>query len=299
MKPIKKILAATDFSETAGHAVERAAVLAAREGAGLSLTHVISRGTLNALHDLLAPDASDEMEDALVKESLDRLHAVAAEVAKRHAVTPDVSVSAGSALRQIDAYANSSNADLLVLGAHGSGFIRDMLLGSTTDRVLRKTTRPLLVVKRPAGADYARVLIPVDFSDRSQEAIDFARTVAPNAELILVHAFEVPYEGKLRQAGFEEKRLDEIRKASRQEALKRLEDLVEHSGVPADKIRCILVYGQPASGILEQARTHDCDLIAMGKQGLRMLEELVLGSVTRQVLEQSPCDVLVTDRKKG
>ncbi|HRP74458.1 MAG TPA: universal stress protein [Rhodocyclaceae bacterium] len=298
MSGIQKILAATDFSESAGNGVERAAMLASQAGATLVVTNVISRGTLNALHDLMSPDASDELEDALLKESLDRLHDVEQGIAARHHVNVETSVSAGSVLREIDSYASGTGADLLVLGAHGGGFVRDMLLGSTTERVLRKTTLPMLVVRCAPSTPFKRVLVPVDFSERSQATIELARSIAPEAELILVHAFEVPYEGKLRQAGVEESKVNALREAARQEALRRLDELVANAGVPTDSIRRVLVYGQPASAILEQAQTHGCDLIAMGKQGLRMMEELVLGSVTRQVMEHAHCDVLVTDRKK-
>jgi nucleotide-binding universal stress UspA family protein len=298
MSGIQKILAATDFSEAAAKAVDRAAMLASQTGASLVVTNVISRGTLNALHDLMSPDASDDLEDALLKESLDRLHEVEQDIVARHRVNVETSVSAGSVLREIDSYASGTGADLLVLGAHGGGFVRDMLLGSTTERVLRKTTLPMLVVRCAPSTPFKRVLVPVDFSERSQATIELARSVAPEAELILVHAFEVPYEGKLRQAGVEESKVNALREAARQEALRRLEELVANSGVPTDSIRRVLVYGQPASAILEQAQTHGCDLIAMGKQGLRMMEELVLGSVTRQVMEHAHCDVLVTDRKK-
>ncbi len=298
MSGIQKILAATDFSESAANAVERAAMLAAQTGAGLAITNVIGRGTLDSLHDLLSPDASDELEDALLKESLDRLHELEQGISERHGVSAQTSVAAGSVLREIDAYANGTGADLLVLGAHGGGFVRDMLLGSTTERVLRKTTLPMLIVRLAPAVRYERALIPVDFSERSQAAIALARSVAPDAELILLHAFEVPYEGHLRQAGVEESKVNELREAAREEALRRLEDLVASTGVPAASIRTVLVYGQPASGILEQVQSLECDLIAMGKQGLGTMEELVLGSVTRQVVEHAPCDVLIANRKR-
>ena len=112
----------------------------------------------------------------------------------------------------------------------------------------------------------------------------------------MLHAFEVPYEGQLRMAGVEEARVEEIRKSARAEALKQLEELAAKAGESGNGVRQLLVQGQAASAIVDQAKKHDCDLIAMGKQGLRMIEELVLGSVTRQVVERGPCDVLVTDR---
>lgn len=298
MNPIRMVLATTDFSAAAAHAVERAAMVAARRGARLGIANVISRGTLNALHDLMAPDSSDELEDALVQDALAQLHKLADEVRTRHGVESEVSVSAGSVLRQIDAYAEAIRADLLVLGAHGASFVRDLLVGSTTERVLRRTRRPMLVVRQAPSRDYARVLVPVDFSERSTAAINLARAVAPNAEVVLLHAYEVPYEGQLRLAGVEEARVVELRASARDDALKRLDQLIGDAGLSKDAVRRVLVQGQPASGIVEQAKVLDCDLIAMGKQGLRMIEELVLGSVTRRVLEHAHCDVLVADRSE-
>ena len=296
MKALQSILAATDLSDTAGHAVRRAAMLSAGLGARLAITHVISRGTLNALHDLMSPDSSDDLEDTLLKEALDQLHKQADDVRTRYAVEAEISVSAGSVLKQIDRFAEMIDAGLLVLGAHGSGIVRDLLLGSTTDRVLRKSTRPMLVGAQ-AAADRLRTRAGAGgFSERSITAIEHARAVAPKAELLLLHAFEVPYEGQLRMAGVEEARVEEIRKSARAEALKQLEELAAKAGESGNGVRQLLVQGQAASAIVDQAKKHDCDLIAMGKQGLRMIEELVLGSVTRQVVERGPCDVLVTDR---
>lgn len=296
MDRIQSVLTATDFSDSAGKAIERAGMLAAELGARLAVANIISRGTLNALHDLMSPDSSDNLEDALVNDALDKLHAISNDIKQRHNVDAQVSVSAGSVLKQIDRLASSIDANLLVMGAHGSGFVRDLLLGSTTDRVLRKTGRPMLVVRKAPVGSYARVLVPVDFSERSAAAINLARLVAPQAELILMHSFEVPYEGQLRMAGVEEARVEELRQTSKREAIKRLDQLVDDLALPKDHVHRLLVQGQASSAIVEQAASHDCDLIAMGKQGLRMIEELVLGSVTRQVLAHAPCDVLVADR---
>ncbi len=298
MDQIKSILATTDFSETSANAMKRAALVARALGAKCTIANVISRGTLNALHDLMSPDSSDELEHALLDDALDKLHQQAADLKSEYGVEAAVSVSAGSVLRQIAQQAASQVASLIVMGAHGSGFVRDLLIGSTTDRVLRKTDRPMLVVRKNPAGDYQRVLVPVDFSERSGAAIALARMVAPTAELVLMHAYQVPYEGHLRMAGVAEAKMVELRQSAKNEAKRQLEDFVASIGMPGVSMRPLLVQGQAASAIVDQAVKLECDLIAIGKQGLRMIEELVLGSVTRQVLEQAPCDVLVADRKR-
>lgn len=271
-------------------------MLAGRRGWRLAATHVISRGTFNALHDLLAPNSSDEMENTLFGASLSQMHLLAGGIRQRHPVDMDVSVSVGSVSRQIAFYAEAIGADLLVLGAHGSGFVRDLFVGSSIERVLRKTDKSMLVVKQAPRADYARVLVPVDFSALAAGPVRLARVLAPEAELILMHAYEVPYESKLRMAGIEESCLNGLRDAARADAQARLDQLMREVCGADPSVRCVLVHGQPVAGIVEQARLLGCDLIAMGKQGLRMVEELLLGSVTRQVLEQAQCDVLIGNR---
>lgn len=298
MNQISSIVSTTDFSPGAQHAVMRAARLAQALNARCVVTNVISRGTLNALHDLMSPDSSDDLEQTLVADALEKLHKLAAMVEDAQGVRASVSVSAGSVLRQILQQAESQDAGLLVMGAHGSGLVRDLLIGSTTDRVLRKSARPMLVVRREPQDDYRRVLVPIDFSERATAAIALAHQIAPTAELVLLHAYNVPYEGHLRMAGVSEAKMTELRTAARDEAQRQMQAFADSVDLPAVAIRSLLVPGQAAASIVDQAAKLDCDLIAMGKQGLRMIEEMMLGSVTRQVLEQAPCDVLIADRSK-
>ncbi len=297
MNAIKSVLATTDFSPLSVHAAARAAMLAATAGARCTISNVISRGTLNALHDLMSPDSSDELEQSLLEDALTKLQNTSAELKTRFGIDSRVAVSAGSVMRQIVNQAESSGADLIVMGAHGSGFVRDILIGSTTDRVLRQTTRPMLVVRRPAQQSYRRVLLPVDFSARSAAAISLVRTIAPDAELFLLHVFDVPYEGHLRMAGIAETRMKELKQQARDDAGRQLEEFSSKLDLGDAVVHPLLAQGKPADAITDTAKENACDLIAMGKQGLRMIEEIVLGSVTRQVLSQTDCDVLVADRK--
>jgi nucleotide-binding universal stress UspA family protein len=182
------------------------------------------------------------------------------------------------------------------MGARGAGFVRELLIGSTTERVLRKVTRPLLVVKQMAHEPYRRVLVPVDFSSRSLEALRLAQRLAPQAEYVLLHAFEVPFEGKLRYAGVEESALSSLRINARREATAMMNDLVVEAGVDENRVRRVVVHGDASIQVLEQEQVQDCDLIVIGKRGQGLIGELLLGSVTKHILVQSAADVLVADR---
>ncbi|HXV50076.1 MAG TPA: universal stress protein, partial [Candidatus Binatia bacterium] len=60
--------------------------------------------------------------------------------------------------------------------------MKDLLLGTTAERVVRKGDRPVLVVKRAADAPYRRVVVGVDFSEDSRYALELALRLAPQAE---------------------------------------------------------------------------------------------------------------------
>ena len=295
MRSLRTILAASDLSALARHAVARAALIAAETGARLSLQHVVNVGAFDALRHLLDSDAAG-LQDTLLKEVQGEAHALAAEMERRYGVSSDVHLMVGKVQAEISSHADAIDADILVLGARGAGFVRELLLGSTTERVLRRTRRSLLVVKQMAHETYRRVLLPVDFSPRSVDALHRARAVAPQAELVLLHAFEVPFEGKLRYAGVDEGSLSSLRIQAKREATAKMNELVVVAGVDEARVRRLVLHGEASGLILAQELEQDCDLIVIGKRGLGLLEELLLGSVTKHVLAQSSADVLVIDR---
>jgi nucleotide-binding universal stress UspA family protein len=171
--------------------------------------------------------------------------------------------------------------------------LRHLVLGSTAARLVSSFSCPLLVVKRAAAAEYRRVLVPVDFSDASLPSVRLARAVAPQARLILMHAFEAPFEGKLRVARIGEKYLEEYRRRARAEAQASMTDLCSSAGLPAGANASVLVHGAAAPQILELEDDEDCDLIVAGRQGKSRAADIVLGSVSRRLLAESEADVLV------
>jgi len=202
-------------------------------------------------------------------------------------------VVTGPLIAGILGHATAHRADLLVLGARGASFMRHLMLGSTAERLIRTSDRPLLVVKQPPHERYRRVLVAVDFSKSSVTALGLARAVAPHADLVVFHAYEVPYEDWMRTAEVPEDALQHYQQAARQRALQDMQAFLASAGLAADEVPTVVVKGDPTLCILEQEQELDCDLIVVGKQGESVPEELLLGSVTKHVLQQSQSDVLV------
>ncbi len=293
MTRIQRLLAATDLSAPARHAVERAALVARELGAALDLLHVISVAPVDRLRRLLA-EASADLEAQVAADASTEMQRLADGLHQQYQVRPTMHVEHGGLLRQIDARAEASAADMLVLGARGASFMRHLLLGSTAERMVRRTSRPMLVVKRPARGPYRRLLIPVDFSPASLPACEFARAVAPRAELVLLHAFEVPFETRLRSAGVQDETLRTYREIAQSQAERAMQSFLAAAGLPSGAVTTLVLHGDASSLIIEQEQERDCDLVVVGKRGESMVDDFLLGSVTKHVLQESQGDVLVS-----
>ncbi len=146
--PFRTVVAAVDFSATSGRAVERAALIAARDGAELHLLHVY-RGPWHALHYRaptveVAPHFQKQYRDGLNRRLVDfcRPAVEAAGVKRAHEVVYD-----RQELRSgIVDYATEVSADLIVLGARGRSTLRDFILGNSAERTLRETACSVLAV---------------------------------------------------------------------------------------------------------------------------------------------------------
>lgn len=299
----RPIVVATDFSECAAAAVTRAADLAAAWQAPLRLVHVSTPGGFNALLHPQGPTAWREQVLARAAQALDveadRCRQRMAQ-AGRAGAEVQTEVRDGVPVVEIVEAMDAAEARLLVLGVRARGGWADALIGSTTDRVLTKATRPVLVVRGPAQVPYRRVGVGVDFSDYAQPALGWAQAVAqltPGATLELLHVFESPIEAGMAFMPLDEAALQQQMQAERDEALKGLRDLAAARGLQVGEqvgggVRCEVLDGHPRAVLAERSR--QLDLLVMGKHGRSRIEEWLLGSVTRHVLSHAGCDVLVT-----
>jgi len=293
MAALNHLLAATDFSAPARHAAERAALVARSTGAELDLIHVATLAPMEKLRQLIG-DLPPEIEQRLLDASRDELQQLAAMLQTRHGVAADSQVVCGSLLDEISRRASSLTADLLVFGSHGSSFMRHLLLGSTAERLLSRSTLPMLVVKQAAHEPYKTLLVPVDFSPSSRRALALAQAIAPRAEIILLHVAALPFEGKLRYAGIDDDIIARYQAAAMLEARRSLAALQARAAPDTAGIRLEVRQGDPSQSILQFEQEFDCDLIVIGKHGESLAEDLLLGSVVRHVLEESQNDLLIS-----
>ena len=291
------VLAATDLSTPARRAALRAARVARATGAALTLQHTISRPALDELRHWVGLHAPAE---AALREAARReLRALADTLERRLHAAVDARVDCGDVAHAIAAAADALDAGLVVIGARGAGTLRRLLLGSTASRLLRASRRPLLVVRRYPRTGYRKLLVPVDFSPFGAAAIKLARCIAPDAELMLMHAWRLPFEDKLGFAGVDDATLQYYRSAGAREAREGLHRLAQEQGLRSGQWTPWLVHGDAGYRIVEAAAEHTVDLIAIGKHGRNRTEELLLGSVTEHVLAEAKVDLLLATVPSG
>lgn len=286
------ILAATDFSPPARHAADRAARLARETGGTLTLMHVLPGAALQDLQQWLG--LHHAAEGALQADAREQLQQQADELQAAYPLHVRCVAASGNALQAIAAEADSLEAALVVVGARGAGFMRRMVLGTTAERLLRRTRRPVLVVRQTAHEPYRRMLVALDFSPWSLPALAAARQAAPQARLVLLAVFQVPFEEKLHFAGVTPATIDLYRAQARTLATQRLHALAQQAGLTPGSWDPVVVEGDASQRIIEVEQARDCDLVVLGKHGQSATEDLLLGSVTKHVLADGVADLLVS-----
>jgi nucleotide-binding universal stress UspA family protein len=149
------------------------------------------------------------------------------------------------------------------------------------------------VPSRPVTLE--RILVPVDFSDCSLDALAYASVVAQQAgaSLMLLHVLEPVSYGLDFTLDF-----SRTRQAESQIWTKRLEELAATHQHPDMPIEYRLRGGFPADSILDSAQTLPCDLIVMGTHGRRGISHTISGSVAEAVLRKARCPVVAVRSQK-
>ncbi len=165
---IKKILYATDLSESAVHAFSYAVSLANMYGAGITILHVLAEFPGEEfIVNMIDTDTWEEIKNRHYSEARDQLigkkrgHVAIKEVleafseeAKADAkdqtfVTDETLIKTGAPAEIIVQTAKEQNCDLIVMGTHGHGTFADVFVGSTAKWVIRQSPIPVLVIRLP------------------------------------------------------------------------------------------------------------------------------------------------------
>jgi nucleotide-binding universal stress UspA family protein len=306
MIEIRRILCPIDFSDYSRRALDHAIAIARWYESKITAVHVFSPAPATVY------GPGPVVFEPVVLTGVDREELIAAtkrfvEAESAPGIPIETIVREGNIAKEILAQAADSDADLLVIGTHGrSGFER-LLLGSVTEKVLRRAACPVLTVPRrlpdaaPAGPVlFKRILCPVDFSEPSLHALEYAISMAGEADahLVLLHVMTLDLESPVGDLPDDEVTIRDFWRRREEELRRSLAAIVPKNIAEYCTVETMLTRGKPGREILRVAGEDQADLIVMGVQGRGAVDLMFFGSTTQHVVRGAACPVL-TLRSKG
>jgi nucleotide-binding universal stress UspA family protein len=208
-------------------------------------------------------------------------------------LTVDPIVAAGDPSSAILATADEIEADLIVLGPHRRQ-LRDIFVGTTVQRTVARSTRPVLMA---AGVPsrYARAVVAFDLEEDSRQVakriadLDMLRA----SEIIAIHAFDAPARGMMQLAMTGGVAMDDYARGEAIRASAEFRAFLGGAGLKAARHMALPLNGTAARTIRECAAEEKAGLVVVGTSQRKGIERFLLGSVAEAVLGASDRDVLV------
>ena len=280
---VSRILFATDFSPCSDLALSYAVASAAQFGVSLELLHVLPPNLPATSTDIMPRVPFDQRE-------AERQFRLLENSGKLRRVDHSILICRGSVWQGLDEVIRSHDTDLIVIGTHGHGGMKKLLLGSRAEEVVRLAPCPVLTIGPHvprAGADleFKRIVYATDFLTGSLRAVPYVVCFAEKSQAVvtLLHAIEdndalVPSTPERRPKW----------------AFEKMQNLI-----PADaKLRLsshiLAKFGPPAETILKVAEEEKADLIVMGVRPARavLVSTHIPRTVAHEVVRQAQCPVL-------
>ncbi len=290
-----RILCPVDFSDASRAALESTLMLARWYDSTVFVPYVVQIALPPAP---FTPNAPLALTPAQQEEAASHLAAFVAECGPGD-VPVTTSVHVGSAVAEILRQAASLPADLIVLGTHGRGGFEHLLMGSVTERVLRKAACPVYTIRadahqrpRTPPAPFVRILCAVDFSPASLNGLEHALSLAQESggRLALVCAQDWPFDVRSAETfGADAAR---YQRQIHERAARELSAVIPAEARTWCEIDEMVVIGRPHEVILQAARDLGADLIVIGAHARAGLNLHLLGSTTDHVVREAACPVL-------
>jgi len=297
MKLLERILVGVDFRATTADVIGAAHSTAAAFKAEIVLAHVLPRSS-----DWNEPDRAAL---AMAREGAQaRLATLRAHLLEQGLAVAEPVVAEGVVFDQIIRLAESYDVNAIIVGASGDATGGGSSLGTSADRLLRRSNKPVWVVA-PGGRDRPReILCPIDGSSPSRRALNNAIHLARRfgAQLSVLHVLSADWEqpaigpeggGVAAAPAVGEGMAEDAatkRAANELERAQRFLDEFDFHGVQWE---LIVGRGDPASEIIRVAERRRTDLLVMGSVGRTGLARILMGSVAGKVVRDLPCSTIM------
>lgn len=222
------------------------------------------------------------------------LRELAENIEERTRLKPSVESLRGGILKY--AVTKSREAAVMVLPSTRGNPLREWIMGTQAEQLIRLCRSPVLVVKRPALRPYRRVLVPVDIEERAVPLVTLGASLSREARLEVLHAIDVRDEQMLRGFDESEETLRGLRQHRARVAFHAVHQLISSARVPeagVEVAEAAVEFGNTQDVVLARAGEWDAELMVIGKAQRGLLAEYLLGGLTQRILARAPADVLI------
>lgn len=266
---MKKILVPTDFSEQADQALKVAADLAGKYDAEIHLLHMVEL----PMHQIIATSNYSELPEAVFfmkmahknfeesfegKDYLEKLDIY------EHIKFNDISVGVAEMCEE-------KNIDLIIMGSHGSAGLKELFIGSNTEKVVRSSKTPVMVIKNKHDSFFVdNFVFASDFKNDNKETYKQAVELAKLFDAT-IHLLTVNTAGNFRTTLEAEKAMDAFLQ-----------------GTDYDKYTLNIFNDYSIEeGILNFSRLIEADLIGISTHGRQGIAHLFNGSISEDLVNHA------------
>lgn len=248
----------------------------------LTLLHVVDDDQPQHLVDIAVSEAAKILEDLRTAAAL------------RQPELCKIAVTVGAPHHAILRYAETVDPDLIVMGAPRKQILRDIIVGTTVERVIRTGSWPVLMVNNDPRP-YEKAMIALDLSEAAEGAVALALSLkfVREARLGVVHAFDPAAKPKLFLADVPKDRIAKYVEEVRQLAIGQVRALLAAQSLEPEAGFLFVEEGDAINVISRAVAAMAPDLVVVGTHARTGLAKVLLGSVAEHVLRTLTADVLV------
>jgi len=277
MKLLKRILVAIDFTASSENVLNNSIKFAKTFQSEITLVHILPDDINNEKVELLVKKAATTH----LKEANDRII--------------NEGIKIGSPILEYGNYCdrivNASdkiNANLVIVGS-GEKLKDDAFqLGTTAEKIIRKSNKPVFVIKNNQILNVQNIVCPIDFSKESGRALNSAIIMSRmfDAKLVILSVYS-PFGQTF--AKLDAVKINEQRKLDHKKEFDKF--LEEFNLIDVNLVKEIKG-GEPAKEILKTIKNHESDLLIMGTTGKSGISKVLMGSVTEKAIREVPCSFI-------
>jgi nucleotide-binding universal stress UspA family protein len=300
---VDNVLVPIDFSKRSLEAIEFALPLLKQLGADLHLVHVFEPNYPLASMAAMPLIVSELEVGRRVRRHLN-------DVAKKYSIElrrENIHALKGRPFEEICRLARDRGIDLIVTSTRGYTGLKHLALGSTAERVVRYSPCPVLVVrpldlKKKAGGNgkmtkrelcFAKILVPIDFSECSMEGLAYAKALAKQfgSKLVLLHSVAIQY--FVTSDEYARYDLPLLMQQAEKAARNQMRDLIEKMDWNGIEVESSMQIGHAGQQICARAIDHHADVIVTSTHGTTGFKHILVGSTAEYVVRHASCPVLV------